>query len=135
MVESCNALLQKDPIKGNTVGNYRPIACLNILWKLLTSIITDKLYGHLENQDLLPKEQKDCRQRLCGTKDQLLIDKVVIKNCKRRKTTLNMAWIDFRKAYNMVSHSWMIKSLELVWAAKNIENLLKKNPLKTGKQT
>ena len=36
-----------------------------------------------------------------------------------------MAWNDFRKAYNMVPHSWMIKSLELVGAAKNSVNLLK----------
>ena len=36
-----------------------------------------------------------------------------------------MAWIDFGKAYNMVTHSWMIKSLELVGAAMNIVNLLK----------
>ena len=59
------------------------------------------------------------------TKDQLLIDKVVIKNCKRRKTDLNMAWIDFRKAHNMVRNSWMIKSVELAGAAKNSANLLK----------
>ena len=38
---------------------------------------------------------------------------------------MNMAWIDFRKACDMVPHSWMIKSLELVGAAKNIVNLLK----------
>ena len=35
-----------------------------------------------------------------------------------------MAWTDFRKAYDMVTHSWTIKSFELVGAAKNIENLL-----------
>ena len=54
------------------------------------------------------------------------MDKAVIKNCKRKKNNLNLAWIDFRKAYGMVPHSWMIKSLELVEAAKNIANLLKK---------
>ena len=36
-----------------------------------------------------------------------------------------MTWIDFRKVYNMVPCSWMIASLELVGAAKNIVNLLK----------
>ena len=38
---------------------------------------------------------------------------------------MNMAWIGFRKAYDMVPHSWMIRSLELVGAAKNTVNLLK----------
>ena len=105
MVEGRTVLIQKDPNKGNTVGNYRPIACLNLLWKLLTAIISDKLYLHLETQDLLPEEQKGCRKGSRGTKDQLLIDKAVIRNCKRRKSNLNMAWIDFRKAYDMVPHS------------------------------
>ena len=90
MVERRTALIQKDPTKGNAVGNYRPIACLNFLGKLLTGMIIDKLYEHLENQKLLPEEQKDCRRRSRSTKDQLLIDKVVIKNRKRRKTNLIM---------------------------------------------
>ena len=78
-LESRAELIQKDPTKGNALGNYRSIACLKLLQKLLTDIITDKLYEHLENQDLLPEEQKGCRQRSLGTKDQLLIDKTVIK--------------------------------------------------------
>ena len=85
----------------------------------------NKLYEHLENQDLLSEEQKGCRRRSRGTKDQLLRDNGVIKNSKRRRTNLNMAWIGFRKAYDMVPHSWMIESLKLVVAAKNTVNLLK----------
>ena len=69
MVESRTVL--KYPTKGNTVGNYRLIACLNLLWKLLTGIISDRLYEQLENQNLLPEEQKDCRRRSRGTKDQI----------------------------------------------------------------
>ena len=125
MVESCTVLDQKDPYKGNAVSNYRSIACLNLLWKLLTGILIDKLYEHIENQDLFPEEQKGCRQRSLGTKDQVPIDKTVIKNCKRRKTNLNMTWMDFRKAYDTVPHSWVIKLLELLEYCKNIVNLLK----------
>ena len=73
----------------------------------------------------MPEEQKRYRRRSRGTKDQLLIDKVVTKSCKRRKTNLNMARIDFRKAYEMVPQSWMIKSLELIGAAINIVSSLK----------
>ena len=105
MMESRTVLIQKNPTKGNAVGNYRPLACLNLLWKLLTGIITNKLHEHLENQDLLPEDQKGFRRRSRGTKDQLLIDKAFIKNSKRWKTNLNMTWIDFRKVYNMVPRS------------------------------
>ena len=50
-------LIQKDPTKDNAVGNYRLIACYNLPWKLLTGIITVRLYEHPEKQELLPEEQ------------------------------------------------------------------------------
>ena len=56
MVESRAALIQKDARKGNAVDNYRPIDCLNLLWKLLTSIINEKIYDHLNQQNLLAEE-------------------------------------------------------------------------------
>ena len=108
----------KDPLKGNEVGNYRPIACLNILWKILSGIFAQKTYDHLDTMKLLPNEQKGCRKGSRGTKDQLII----LKNCKKRLTNLNMAWIDFKKAYDMVPHSWILDSL-MFRIAENLINL------------
>ena len=53
MVESWTVLIQKDERKGNAVGNYRPITCLNLLWKLLTGIINEKVYNYLNQQNRL----------------------------------------------------------------------------------
>ena len=36
-----------------------------------------------------------------------------------------MAWVDFRKVYNLVSHAWMIKALKLIGLASNAIALLK----------
>ena len=80
----------------------------------------EKLYHHLERNGLFKDEQKGCRKGSRGTKDQLLIDKAILKNCRRRLTNLSMAWIDYKKAYDMVPHSWILKRLEMVGAAKNI---------------
>ena len=85
LVASRTVLIQKDQNKGNAAGNYRPIACLNVIWKVFTGILSEKLYTHVESNGILPEEQKGCRRRSRGTKDQLLIDKAVIRNCKRRK--------------------------------------------------
>ena len=74
---------------------------------------------------MLLEEQKGCRHASRGTKDQLLIGKVVIRNGKRRKTNLNMVWVDFRKAYDMVPHVWIINALKLIGAAPNVNALLK----------
>ena len=73
-------LMQKDPKKGTIASNYRPIAGLPIMWKLLTGIFSDKIYDHLVDKDLLPDEQKGCRKNSRETKDQLLIEKAITKD-------------------------------------------------------
>ena len=120
MVKGRTVLIQKDPTKGTQASNYRPIACLPIMWKLLTGIMGEKLYQHLDENGLLADEQKGCRKGSRGTKDQLLVDKAILKNCRRRLTNLSMAWIDYKKAYDMVPHSWILKCLEMVGGAKNM---------------
>ena len=91
-------LCVKDPKKGAVVENFRPITCLPLMWKLLTGMIAESMYSHLEKSEILPAEQKGCKKRSRGTKDQLLINKLVLKDCKRRHTNLAMAWVDYRKA-------------------------------------
>ena len=73
MTKGRTVLLIKDKAKGNAVGNYRPITCLPVMWKVLTGIIAENLYKHLHQSSLLPDEQKSCRKESRGTKDQLVI--------------------------------------------------------------
>ena len=56
----------KDSKNGTEVGNYRPIAYHNLIWKLLTGIISNKTYDHLEKNRLLPEEQKGSRRKCQG---------------------------------------------------------------------
>ena len=62
LVEGRTILVMKDSKKGTEVGNYRTIACLNLIGKLLTGIISDKTYDHLEENKLLPEGQKGSRR-------------------------------------------------------------------------
>ena len=48
-------LCQKDPVKGNSVGTFRPITCLPLMWKLLTGIISEDMYCFMENKNLRSK--------------------------------------------------------------------------------
>ena len=117
-------LLQKDPAKGKMVSNYRPITCLPLMWKLLTGIFAEKIYDHLHLNNVLPDEQKGCRKGSRGTKDQLLIDKAVLRDARVKKRCLAMAWIDYQKAYDMLPHSWILETLGLIKVAKNIKDFL-----------
>ena len=117
----------KGKSKGSEVSNYRPITCLPLMWKLLTGIVAYEIYNHLEKNDLLPEEQIVCRRNSRVTKDQLLIDKAVMKKCRRKKVGLSMVWIDYQKAYDMVPHSWIKKSMEVCRVANNISHFLSKS--------
>ena len=75
MTHGRTVLCQNDPRKGNAVENYRPITCLPLMWKLLTGVIAEEMYDYLEQEKLLPEEQKGCRRGSRGTRDQLLIVK------------------------------------------------------------
>lgn len=124
MVTGRTVLIQKDPAKGTVAGNYRPIACLPLMWKLLTGIFAEKTYDHLDSSGLLPEEQKGCRKKSKGTKDQLLIDKAALKDARLKKRCLSMAWIDYRKAYDMIPHPWIIKVMSLTKVAGNLERFV-----------
>ena len=125
MTTGRTALVQKDKSKGNIASNYRKITCLPIMWKLPMGIINERLYNYLEKTSTIPHQQKGCRRKSRGTKDQLLIDKMMMMNSKRRKTNLSMAWIDYKKAFDMIPHSRLIKCLEIYGAEKNTIRFLK----------
>lgn len=100
----------KDP---KSPKNYRPITCLPTMYKLLTATVSEKLYDHLMANKILPDEQKGCKKGARGCKDQLLISKMVIQDAKKRKKNLTMAWIDYKKAFDSVPHSWILQALKI----------------------
>ena len=97
------------------------------MWKFLTRVIAEEMYNYLEREKILPEGQKGCKRRSRGTKDQLLIDKTVLKNCKKRHTNLSIAWIDYRKAYDLVPHSWVYECMEIFGIAENLRMFLQKS--------
>jgi len=68
----------------------------------------------MNDENLMPKEQKGCCSGSKGCKDQLLISKEILQECKCTKKNLCMAWTDYQEAFDRVPHSWIIKSLELI---------------------
>ena len=95
-------------------NNHQPITCLSTLYKLFTSILTDRTYRHLEQQNILPTEQKECRRVSYGCKDQLLINKVILQHANSKFRNLSTAWIAYKKAFDSVPHSWILRSLEIL---------------------
>ena len=119
---SNNPILRLIKGKGNVTSNYRPITCLPLMWKLLTGVIADQMYAHLDQEKLLPEEKKGCRKGPRGTNDLLYIDSAVTNKVESRNENLAMVWIDYKKAYDMVPHLWIIKGLDLLGVAENIKS-------------
>jgi len=107
-------------------SKYRPICCLPTTYKWLTGIIADAMYEHLESGNFMEDEQKGCRRYKQGTKDQLLINKHILDDCKKRARNLSMCWIDYKKAFDSVPHSWILRCLELYKINDELKNFLGK---------
>ena len=118
VIEGRTVLIMKDKNKGTIASNYRPITCLPLIWKLLTGLIAEEMYEFLEKNYLLPQEQKGGRKKCRGTADQ------VLKEVKHRKRNVAMAWVDYKKAYDMVPHLWLEECFRLFGIANNVDNLL-----------
>jgi hypothetical protein len=84
------------------------------MYKTLTGIIAKSISTHLEEQSLLPAEQKGCHSGSKGCKDQLMISKAIYEDCRCRNRNLSIAWIEHQKAFDSVPHSWVERSIELV---------------------
>ena len=44
--------------KGSAFDNYRPISCLPLMWKPMTGMLAEKMYNHLERENILPSQEK-----------------------------------------------------------------------------
>jgi len=124
MTTGRTVLIPKDPSKGNIPSNYRPITCLPIMYKVMTAMISDCVYEHLTMNNILPWEQKGCGRKSRGTKDQLILDKSIMKESKEKKTNLVMGWIDYRKAYDMVPHTWITSVFSMLGISDNIKKFI-----------
>ncbi|CAK1599864.1 unnamed protein product [Parnassius mnemosyne] len=94
-------------------SKYRPITCLPTIYKTLTFILSARITRHLNSNQVMSRAQNGCRGGGRGTKEPLLIDAVIGKVVKRNRRNLSAAWIDYKKAFDSVPHTWLKRVLEL----------------------
>ena len=52
------------------------------------------------------------------------LTKMSVKDCKRRLTSLGVAWIDYRKAYDVIPHSSAQKCMEVFGVGVNVRSFV-----------
>ena len=90
----------------------------------MTAIIAEAIQDYMEENEQIPWEKKVNHWNSRGTNDQLLIDKKILRNSRRRKFNVRVAWIDCKKAYNSLPHSWITRCLVILDISSNIRQFL-----------
>ncbi|CAH2107788.1 unnamed protein product [Euphydryas editha] len=106
-------------------SQYRPITCLPTIYKILTSAITTKINKHVEQHNIIAEEQKGCRRGHMGCKEQLIIDSTIHKHATSKNKNLHCTYIDYKKAFDSIPHSWLIKILQIYKINPKIINFLR----------
>ena len=124
--QSKNPIDTKNSKKGTAPNNYRPITCLPMMWKILTAQIKEEIYYSLTSRGLFPDEQKGCCKGSRGRAELLYIDQHILNESRTIRKNLAIAWIDYKKAYDMVPHSWIINSLKMYKISHEVINFIDK---------
>ncbi|XP_075990923.1 uncharacterized protein LOC142986349 [Anticarsia gemmatalis] len=105
-------------------SQYRPITCLPTIYKILTSAITRKITTHIEDNHIIAEEQKGCRRGHMGCKEQLVIDSTIHKHATSKNRNLHCTYIDYKKAFDSIPHSWLLQVLKIYKINTKIINFL-----------
>ncbi|PIO59921.1 reverse transcriptase [Teladorsagia circumcincta] len=91
-------------------GDFRPIACLNTCYKVLTAMIANRIAKC--TRDRFPKEQVALRKGIWGCTHAHILDQTVCRDAIKHRAELHMLWVDMTKAFDSVSHGavrWTVR--------------------------
>ena len=106
-------------------SEYRPITCLPTIYKIITLLITQKINTHIENNNIIAEEQKGCRRGHMGCREQLIIDSTITKHALSKNRNLHCTYIDYKKAFDSIPHSWLLHILNIYKINPKIINFLR----------
>ena len=102
-------IIPKDSGPKNELKNYRPISLLNIEYKMITKALTNKASPFLDS--IIDKDQAVAiKNRSILDHSHLIRDLISLTNDRNDRNLLLS--IDQEKAFDRVSHSWLLKVLE-----------------------
>ena len=101
----------------------------SIVYKLYSSCIHQCLMDHVykKKKNIVTPEQAPGKKRVCGTIEQLIINKSTLKEVRSMRRNLVAVWLNYRKAFDLISHNWFLHTLKftklsnhLIMAIKNL---------------
>ncbi len=117
-------LIPKDGCTGEP-SQYRPIACLNIGYKIITKVIARMIEPYVVGKLILPEEQRAARKGQRGCADALWLDFVIAQEKVDFQGNLAVAWVDYAKAYDRVPHGWIRFVLRTIGIPKQLRRCIR----------
>lgn len=94
----------------NDPANYRPVSLTSQVCKVLESIVKEHVFDHLKNKNLLSENQHGFREgRSCLSN--LLTTLEDWTEILDERACVDVAYLDFRKAFDLVSHKHLLLKL------------------------
>ena len=90
-------------------SDFRPITCMSNLYKLTTKCVTRVMQLVVEQRGLLAENQLGTVRMVQGAKEQAMINIAINKSVGNN---LKTTWIDVKKAFDSVDHSYLIECIE-----------------------
>ena len=80
---------------------------------ILTSSLARHIERHIDDNIIKEVTQKGCCQGKNSCKNHLMTNKTINGNARQGQADLLMTWIDYKRAFYSVPHSWIIEVLKI----------------------
>ena len=105
------------------ISNFRPIALMSCIYKLLMGIIAKRLTRWSIDAGILSPEQK-CARPTEGCYEHTYILKSLVGQARRNKKKLSVAWLDIRNAFGSVPHAVILSTLRHIGVPVELTSLI-----------
>ena len=103
-------------------SNYRGISLLNTAYKILATVINNRLTTYAE--DLLSQEQNGFRRNR-STTDNIFIMRQILEKCYEYNIEMHVLFIDFKQAFDSVDRQKTIQILQELRIPNKLVQLIK----------
>ena len=114
------------------VGNYRPVSLLPLPSKIIERVVHNRLYKHLEDLNLLDKNQGGFRKNQSTVNTISKLTGKIFDGINNRNMTI-ACFIDMAKAFDTVNHNILLQKLNKLGIRRNTRRWLE-NYLTNRKQ-
>ena len=107
-------------------SNFRQITLQSVPYKILSSIIRNRMYSFLEENNYIDKHvQKGFWPRIDGVAEHTQVLTNLMKDAKRNQRSIVVTLLDLKNAFGEINHKLIISALQYHHIPSEITNLIK----------